>query len=104
HVDFWFGSKYHQPTLRAVRGPSKVATRLCVVLCALLAMASLSVTARASTSRKLNWAKHRLHQLEHDIGSTQSRLQDVKRSIAAQETKLRSLQSQLNGLADRLSL
>src|SRR4051812_16821088 len=88
-VDFSLLRRYQRHTLRAVRGPSKVVSRVSAVLLFLLLLAALSMqTAGAGTKGSLHWAERRLRELEHDIDGTQSQLASVKRQIDAAQAKV----------------
>jgi peptidoglycan hydrolase CwlO-like protein len=89
--------------LRTVRGPFAVAARFAVVLLLLVLLAPLARTADAGTRGKLRWAKHRLHQLEQEISSSQATLAGVKGAIDRQEARLRASRAELNALAGQLA-
>src|SRR5439155_19380391 len=93
----------NSPTLRAVRGPSVVVVRVCVVFLTLVFAAPSTQSALASTKGKLDWARRQLHTLESTIDGTHRRLENVKREITAQESRLHALQTQLNLLAAKLT-
>src|SRR5438309_6084831 len=91
------------PDVRTVRGPFAFVARVSVLLLALVILAPLTQPAGASTRSNFLAAKQRLHQLEREITTAQSRLRYVKRAIARQVSKLSALQSELNKLAARLT-